>query len=192
MSFIVIILLVIVSFVLSLASVYLKDFLNKKNLAPEFNDYQKPISSHTEMFDDSYETEANLKKTIYELKEIIENSKHLLESSEKKNLTKVLNRISQGLFRFLNGELEVYKKNDVVLLFEETQELFISINHKLIIPLENELFNQETMISKDFINTIDESLEGKVFRTTILGVKEIISNTVLKKAEVILYKKEKN
>ena len=192
MSFIVIILLIIVSFVLSLATVWLKDFLIKKDLTSEFNDYQKPISSHTEMSDDSFETEANLKNTIYELKEIIENSKHLLESSEKKNITKVLNRISQGLFRFLNGELEVYKKNDVELLFEEIQELFISINHKLIIPVENDLFNQETMISRDFVDTDDERLEGKVFRTTVLGVKEIIGDVVVKKAEVILFKKEKN
>jgi hypothetical protein len=178
-----------VAFVLALVSVGLKDLINEKTKIINFDDYQKPIISNNDFDSASFDSVSNLREVISELKEMTENAKHLLESSEKKNITKILNRISQGLFRFLKGELEFYNKKDVELLFEEIQELFISINHNLIIPVENDLFNQDTMISRDFIDTNDASLDGKVFRTTILGVKEIMSNIVVKKAEVIVYRK---
>ena len=189
MNFIIIIVLIMVAFVLALVSVGLKDLINEKTKIINFDDYQKPIISNNDFDSASFDSVSNLREVISELKEMTENAKHLLESSEKKNITKILNRISQGLFRFLKGELEFYNKKDVELLFEEIQELFISINHNLIIPVENDLFNQDTMISRDFIDTNDASLDGKVFRTTILGVKEIMSNIVVKKAEVIVYRK---
>jgi hypothetical protein len=130
-----------------------------------------------------------LKNMVNNLKIILDTSNHLVESSEKKNLTKVLNRVSQGLFRFLNGELTHYKKEDVALLFEEIQDLFTSVNHGLIIPKKNDFFNHESMIAREFEHTDNPDLINKVFRTTILGIKEISRGEVIKKAEVILYKK---
>ena len=126
---------------------------------------------------------------IKNLKEIIETSNFILESSEKKNIVKALNRLSQGLFRFINGKMEHYTKNDVELIFEEIEEIFSTINYKLIVPDELDNFDQNQMIIKDFEIT-DETLKiNKVFRTVVLGYKNINSNDVIKKAEVIIYKK---
>ena len=191
MNIYVILLLIPIAFLLAFVSMLIKKYF--------FNDNDKRSYVHSNITTEYHSPQNNhissavndLKNLANDLKILGEGSNFLISSSEKKNLTRVLNRISQGLFRFLNGELKQYKKEDVALLFEEIQEIFISVNHKLIIPRENDFFDQNSMIARDFKHSDNPELIDKVFRTTILGIKEISRGEVIKKAEVILYKKDK-
>lgn len=134
----------------------------------------------------SYEVEDLINK----LNDMIEKSNYILEASEKKNTVKAINRTLQGLFSFINGNLENYSKKNVEYLFEEIEDIFKIINYKLIIPLIEDNFDQSLMIIKGFENTEDESKVNKVFKTNIIGYKNVNENTIDRKAEVIVYKKE--
>lgn len=161
---------------------------NQNSTSFETIEQKEPVFSNLEVSNShsSYEVE----ELINKLNGMIEKSNYILEVSEKKNTVKAINKTLQGLFRFINGNLDNYSKNNVEYLFEEIEEIFLLINYKLIMPLRNDIFDQNLMIVKDYENTEDESKINKVYKTVIIGYKNINESTIDKKAEVIVYKKQ--